>query len=98
MKNWQAIANITPDREAINNSIDNMLENASNNGQQINERRLTEKPAFGFGAEGNISLLIILLLLLILIVIGYIVKKQIFDKEKDQDEGYEDDNNSSLTI
>ena len=94
----QAIANITPDREAINDSIDNMLENASNNGSQINERRLTEKPAFGFGAEGNISLLIILLLLLVLIVIGYIVKKQIFDKEKDKDEECEEDNNSSLTI
>ena len=89
----EAIENITPNREAIDASIDNMLENASSNGSQINERRLTEKPAFGFGAEGNISLLIILLLLLVLIVIGYVVKKQIFNREKDEQD---EDENASL--
>ena len=95
----QAIQNIVPDREAIDTSIDNILENASNNGAQINERRLTEKPAFGFGAEGNISLLIILLLILILIIIAYIVKKQIIDKEKNKNEEDDDEkDNSSLTV
>ena len=93
----EIIANITPDREAIEASIDNILENASNNGAEINERRLTEKPAFGFGAEGNISLLIVLLLILMLLVIAYIVKKQIVDKEKNEDENQEEEN-SSLNV
>ena len=92
----QAIQNIVPDREAIDISIDNMLENAFNNGAQINERRLTEKPAFGFGAEGNISLLIILLLILILIITAYIIKKQIIDKEKNKDDDKDEYDNTSL--
>ena len=95
----EAIRNITIDREAVNNSIESVLENASNNGAQINERRLTEKPAFGFGAEGNISLFIILLLILILIITAYIVKKQIIDKEKNKNEEDDDEkDNSSLTV
>ena len=94
----QAIQNIVPDREAIDTSIDNILENASNNGAQINERRLTEKPAFGFGAEGNISLFIILLLILILIITAYIVKKQIIDKEKNKNEEDYESESSSLEI
>ena len=95
----QAISNIVVDREAIDSSINMFLDNIENNGQNIQDRRLTEKPAFGFGAEGNISLLIILLLILIVLVIGYTIKKQIFDKEKDKedkdDEQYKDE---SLTI
>ena len=94
----QAIQNIVPDREAIDTSIDNILENASNNGAQINERRLTEKPAFGFGAEGNISLFIILLLILILIITAYIVKKQIIDKEKNKNEEDDHENESTSLI
>ena len=95
----QAISNIVVDREAIDNSVNMFLDNIENNGQNIQDRRLTEKPAFGFGAEGNISLLIILLLILIALVIGYTIKKQIFDKEKNkEDEDDEQYKDESLTI
>ena len=94
----QAITNIIPDNEPINASIDNIIEEASNNGSRINERRLTEKPAFGFGLEGNISILIILLIILVVIIIAYVVKKQIIDKEKHNEEDEEDEEDASLTV
>ncbi len=86
----QAIQNIEVDTENINNTVDSVLENVTENGNKINEKRLTEKPAFGFGEAMNTSLLVLLLLLLILLVIVYVVKKQIFDKEKAKEEKDDD--------
>ena len=92
----QAISQVEPNNEIINSSIDSAIEDATINGSKINERRQTEKPAFGFSSEGNISLLIILLIILIIIIAAYTIKKQIIDKEKQQNEDEEKD--ASLTI
>ena len=90
----QVIGNIEPDNQAININLDNVIEDSSDNGSKINEKRQIEKPAFGFGGEGGYSLLIVLLVLLIILVTGYIVKKQIFDREKDEIDEEEDEVNS----
>ena len=91
----QAIANIVPDGETADRFINDIMEDMVDNGAKINERRLTEKPAFGFSEQGGLNLLWILLLILIILIIIYIIKKQIIDKEKQKDD---EENEESLQI